>query len=62
MSDVTAGQEMTFHLFPGGGATVEVAGKSKGTIPGQDFMRVLFRVWLGTTPPTGDLKSGMLGK
>jgi len=62
MSDVTAGQEMTFTYVPGIGTTVEVTGKGKGTIPGQDFMRVLFRVWLGTNPPTGDLKSGMLGK
>jgi hypothetical protein len=62
MTDLTAGQEMAFTYVPGIGTTVEVAGKGKGTIPGQDFMRALFRVWLGVSPPTGDLKSGMLGK
>ncbi len=62
MSDVTAGQEMAFTYVPGVGTAVEVAGQKKGTIAGQDFMRALFRVWLGINPPTGDLKSGMLGK
>jgi len=62
MTDLTAGQEMTFTYVPGIGTAVEVAGQSKGTIPGIDFMRCLFRVWLGVHPPTGDLKSGMLGK
>ena len=62
MTDVAAGDEMAFTYVPGIGTTVEVGGKGKGTIAGQDFMRVLFRVWLGVHPPTGDLKSGMLGK
>ena len=61
MTDVTSGQEMVFTYVPGIGTTVEVAGQKKGTIAGQDFMRALFRVWLGVHPPTGDLKSGMLG-
>ncbi|MGH9441929.1 MAG: chalcone isomerase family protein [Thermoanaerobaculia bacterium] len=62
MTDLTAGQEMAFSYVPGIGTTVEILGHPKGTIPGQDFMRALFRVWLGVNPPTGELKSGMLGK
>ena len=61
MGDVTAGQEMAFSYVPGIGTTVEIAGQAKGTIAGQDFMRALFRVWLGVHPPTGELKTGMLG-
>jgi hypothetical protein len=62
MTDVSAGDEMTFTYVPGVGTAVEIAGKAKGTISGIDFMRCLFRVWLGSHPPTGELKSGMLGK
>jgi hypothetical protein len=62
MSDLSAGQEMVFTYEPGLGTTVEIAGKKKGAIPGGDFIRSLLRVWLGAHPPTGDLKSGMLGK
>jgi len=46
---------------PGKGTTVEFAGQEKGTIPGADFMRVLWRTWLGPKPPTADLKKGMMG-
>jgi hypothetical protein len=61
MSDVTAGQEIVVTYEPGSGTTVEVAGQAKGSIPGADFMRALFRVWLGPHPPTSSLKAGMLG-
>lgn len=61
MEDVTAGQEIVFTYEPGAGTTVEVGGRKKGTIPGADFMRDLWKVWLGEHPPTGELKKGMLG-
>jgi len=62
MGDVAAGQEIVFTYEPGTGTTVEFAGQKKGTIPGPDFMRALWKVWLGPHPPTSDLKNGMLGK
>ena len=61
MDDVAAGQEIVFTYEPGVGTRVEVAGKARGTIPGADFMRALWKVWLGEHPPTADLKKGMLG-
>ena len=61
MEDVSAGQEIVFTYDPGVGTAVEVAGQKKGTIPGADFMRALWKVWLGEHPPTGDLKKGLLG-
>jgi len=61
MDDVSAGQEIVFTYDPGVGTAVEVGGQKQGVIPGADFMRALWKVWLGEHPPTGDLKKGMLG-
>ena len=61
MTDVTSGQEIVLTYVPGIGTAVEIAGQNKGTIPGIDFMRCLLRVWLGASPPTGELKAGLLG-
>ena len=36
-------------------------GQGKGPIPGEDFARALFGIWLGPKPPNPDLKSGLLG-
>jgi len=62
MDDISAGSEIVMTYEPGTGTTVEFAGSRKGTIPGPDFMRALWSVWLGEHPPTGDLRTGMLGK
>jgi hypothetical protein len=61
MGDVAAGQEIVLTYEPGAGTSVEMAGQKKGTIPGTEFMRALFLVWLGDHPPTRELKEGMLG-
>lgn len=62
LTDVTSGQEVRFDYVPGTGTTVSIAGKTKGTIAGADFMRSLFTVYLGDSPPTTKLKRGMLGQ
>lgn len=51
----------TFDYVPGTGTTVTLNGKEKGTIPGADFMRALWGIWLGGSPPSAALKEGMLG-
>lgn len=61
MADVKAGDVVAFDYAPGTGTTVTVKGKTKGTIPGKDFMVALWSVFLGTSPPTARLKAGMLG-
>jgi hypothetical protein len=48
-----------FDYVPGAGTSVK--GQLKGTIPGADFMRGLWSVYLGPNPPTKALKSGMMG-
>jgi hypothetical protein len=47
--------------IPGQGISVEIKGKSMGTIPGLDFKQAVFAIWLGQKPADDDLKKGMLG-
>ena len=47
--------------MPGTSTTVTVRGKKKGTIAGEDFMRALWAIYLGSAPPNKALKRGMLG-
>lgn len=61
MVDLTTGDEIVIDYVPGTGTTFKVKGATKGTIPGTDFMKALFNVYLGPTPPTAKLKAGMLG-
>jgi hypothetical protein len=61
LSDVVAGDVITFDYVPGTGTTVVVKGSTRGTITGKDFMEALWAVYLGTHPPTAKLKSGLLG-
>jgi hypothetical protein len=61
LSDMAAGDEIVYEYVPGTGTTVWVKGAKKGTIAGSDFMKALFSIYLGKTPPTADLKAGLLG-
>ncbi|MFK7926948.1 MAG: chalcone isomerase family protein [Myxococcota bacterium] len=61
LSDVGSGDEIVFDYAPGAGTTVRVKGAKKGTISGKPFMVSLFTIYLGSSPPTGALKSGMMG-
>ena len=56
------GEEMGVSYVPGTGTTLTLRGKDVLTIPGLDFAKAVFSVWLGATPPTEDLKNGLLGK
>jgi len=62
MSDIGKEEAIVFTYAPGRGVSVEVKGQVKGVIPGDDFARALFSIWLGPKPPDPDLKSGLLGK
>ena len=55
------GSQTTFDYVPGTGTTVTISGKTRGTIPGADFMQALFGIWLGDKPADADLKAGLLG-
>ena len=59
---VGKGEEMTVTYVPATGTTLAIRGKDLVTIPGAEFMRAVFAIWLGPKPPTADLKKGLLGK
>jgi hypothetical protein len=61
MTSVKDGQDQVYTYVPGEGVTVEVAGKTKGTISRGDFARYFFSIWLGDNPPNAGLKTGLLG-
>lgn len=60
--DMKDGDRIEINMVPGEPTVVLLNGKEKGTIEGDDFAKGLLRVWLGDSPPTEDLKEGMLGK
>jgi len=60
LSDVKSGERMVFVRLPGSGVRLELHGVRK-TIAGSDFGRALFSIWLGSTPPNPELKTGLLG-
>ncbi len=62
MADMKVGDKMSYTWVPGTGVVVEVKGQKKGTIPGDDFAKVMWKVWFGPNPPNSGLKKGMLGK
>lgn len=61
MEDLKKGDEMVYEYVPGVGTSVIIKGKKKGTIPGTDFMKLVFSIYLGPNPANAALKSGMLG-
>jgi hypothetical protein len=59
--DVKTGSTLTFTYLPGKGTTLQVADKDLGVFEGKGFADAVFSIWLGSKPPSGDLKKGMLG-
>ncbi len=55
------GDEFIYTYIPGDGVTVSIAGEIKGTIPGDDFMKSLFKVWFGEKPFDKKMKKELLG-
>jgi len=61
MVDMKKDDVLTLTFQPGIGVTVSVNGKQAAVIPGEEFQRALFSVWLGPHPPTASLREGLLG-
>jgi hypothetical protein len=62
MTDVKKEDLITLTYLPDTGVTVSVKGKDAAVIPGDDFQRVLFSIWLGASPPNVSLREGLLGR
>lgn len=61
MTGVGSGQRMTFLRIPGVGMQYSLDGNVRGTIAGDDFARAFLAIWLGSSPPTPELRAGLLG-
>ena len=62
MIDVAEGDELIVTETPARGINISLKGKELVTLPGHDFARVLWSIWLGPHPPNPELKQGILGK
>ncbi len=61
MIDVKKEDRITLTYQPESGVTVSAQGKKDVAIPGAEFQRVLFSIWLGPNPPNLSLREGLLG-
>lgn len=61
MTDMREGELLSFTYLPGQGLQVHKGVKLLGLIPGDDFARSTFAIWIGKDPPTKALKKGLLG-
>ena len=59
--DVGPGDRQALTYLPGRGTVLELNGDRLGTIPGADFARVLFSLWLGPEPIDNTFKNALLG-
>ena len=59
--DVKEGGSLMFVYLPGKGTTLQVADKELGAFAGKGFADAVFSIWLGSKPPSEELKKGMLG-
>jgi len=59
-SDIEKDGIYDVEYVPGKGVTVSIDGTEKATIPGFDFKKAVFAIWLGQTPADGKLKKKML--
>ena len=61
MTGVRSGQKMSFLRIPGVGVQYSLDGAVQGTIPGDDFATAFLAIWLGSSPPSPELRAGLLG-
>lgn len=61
VTDLKVGDTVTLTQRPGEGVILEINGATLTTIPGDDFARALWKIWLGHRPPNAGLKRGLLG-
>jgi hypothetical protein len=61
MTGVGSGQRMTFVRIPGVGIEYSLDGTVRGTIAGDDFAKAFLAIWLGSSPPSPQLRAGLLG-
>jgi hypothetical protein len=61
MPAVKKGEQLAFTCFPGQGLGIRHGRKILGRIPGDDFGQLFFRLYVGSIPPTPEVRKGLLG-
>jgi Chalcone isomerase-like len=59
--DVKKGDRYSITYLPGVGTTLQFNDEVKGTIPGAEFARVYFSIWLGDKTPYKDFRDRLVG-
>ena len=59
--DVQPGDRYALTYFPGQGTLLSLNGQPLGSIPGDDFARALFAMWLGDNPIDRGFRDRLLG-
>lgn len=60
--NVKEGDRYGLTYVPGKGTTLDLNGREIGTVPGGDFARALFSIWLGDEPVEDGLPGELLGR
>ena len=61
MTTLKSGQRVSFLHIPGVGIQFSLDGAVQGIIPGDDFAAAFLGIWLGGSPPSPELRAGLLG-
>lgn len=59
--DAHTGDVVQLDYVPGTGTSLVINGTTKGTIEGEDFMKVIWSIYVGSNPANKKLKNGLLG-
>ena len=62
MEKISKGDKFDIIYIPNEGVNIYKNEKHKALIPGLEFKKALFGIWLGDDPADSNLKEGMLGK
>lgn len=61
MSEVKTGELLTINYTPGKGTNIKKGDSLLAHFDSKEFADAVFSIWLGSSPPSKDLKNGMLG-
>jgi hypothetical protein len=59
--DVAKGDRYALTYLPGIGTELKFNGETKGVIPGEDFARIYFSIWLGENNPYKSFRDQLVG-
>ena len=59
--DIKSGDQIAITYVPGVGSQVQLNGELKGVVPGSNFAKAFFSIWLGENPVDKNAKLKLLG-